>query len=93
MEERQETVKLLLSENQGVYLRDVLVRGSGLSRGKKEPPSSVIILVGPEGGWTDKEEEYILSHGFEAVSLGKQILRAETAALSSLAMVSHFWNL
>jgi len=48
--------------------------------------------VGPEGGWTSEEEEYILDHAYEAVSLGRQVLRAETAALSSLAMISHFWN-
>jgi len=93
IEERQETLKLVLSENRGKYLRDILVRNSGSGREKEKPPSSVIILVGPEGGWTDEEENTILSHGYEAVSLGKQILRAETAALSGLAMVSHFWNL
>ena len=54
---------------------------------------SVLVLVGPEGGWTDEEEKYILNHGYEAVSLGGQILRAETAALCSLALISHFWNL
>ena len=57
------------------------------------PKQNTVILIGPEGGWTDEEEKTILSHGYEAVSLGKQILRAETAALSGLAMVSHFWNL
>jgi len=57
-----------------------------------ENTSSAIILVGPEGGWTSEEEEYILDHAYEAVSLGRQVLRAETAALASLAMISHFWN-
>ncbi|MGD2246068.1 MAG: RsmE family RNA methyltransferase [Candidatus Aminicenantes bacterium] len=92
IEERQETLKLVLSENRGKYLRDILIRSLGSDRAKEKPPASVIILVGPEGGWTDEEEESILSHGYEAVSLGKQILRSETAALSGLAMISHFWN-
>jgi 16S rRNA (uracil1498-N3)-methyltransferase len=93
VKERDEVKKLVLSENTGKYMRDIISQGVG-SRGKKEePPSSVIMLVGPEGGWTDEEERYILDHGYEAVSLGKQILRTETAALSSLAMISHFWNL
>ncbi|MDH5707176.1 MAG: RsmE family RNA methyltransferase, partial [Candidatus Aminicenantes bacterium] len=86
--ECNEEKKLLLSENQGKLLRDILIPGSR----KGEPPSSVLLLVGPEGGWTDKEERFILDHGFEAVSLGNQILRTETAALSSLAMIAHFWN-
>ncbi len=92
IEERKEALKLVLSENRGTYLRDILIRSSGSGRPKEKPPASVIILVGPEGGWTDEEEKSILNHGYEAVSLGKQILRSETAALSGLAMISHFWN-
>ena len=41
---------------------------------------NLIALVGPEGGWTDEEVEESLANGFEAVSLGKRILRIETAA-------------
>ncbi len=93
IEERHEEKKLLLSENRGKYLRDILIRNSGSELQIEEPPSSVLILVGPEGGWTEEEEKYILKHGYEAVSLGRQILRAETAALCSLALISHFWNL
>jgi 16S rRNA (uracil1498-N3)-methyltransferase len=93
LEGRREERKLLLSENRGKYLRDILIESSGSKPRMPKPPSSVLILVGPEGGWTDEEEEYILNHGYEAVSLGGQILRADTAALSSLALISHFWNL
>lgn len=93
IEERHEEKKLLLSENRGKYLRDILIRNSGSELQIEEPPSSVLILLGPEGGWTEEEEKYILKHGYEAVSLGRQILRAETAALCSLALISHFWNL
>lgn len=92
VKERDEAKKLVLSENKGKYLRDILIRGSDSGVEREEPPSSVLILVGPEGGWTSEEEEYILDHGYEAVSLGRQVLRAETASLSCLAMISHFWN-
>jgi 16S rRNA (uracil1498-N3)-methyltransferase len=92
VEERDETKKLVLSENKGKFLRDILIPSYGPDVEREKPPSSVLILVGPEGGWTHEEEEYILDHGYEAVSLGKQVLRAETASLSSLAMISHFWN-
>lgn len=88
IQERNEEKKLLLSENQGRLLKDILIPGSRQGR----YPLSVLLLVGPEGGWTDAEEKFILDHGFEAVSLGNQILRTETAALSSLAMIAHFWN-
>jgi 16S rRNA (uracil1498-N3)-methyltransferase len=55
-------------------------------------PDSVILLVGPEGGWTESEEQDIMDSHYEAVSLGSLTLRSETAAIVSLAMVSHFWK-
>jgi 16S rRNA (uracil1498-N3)-methyltransferase len=93
VEGREEEKKLLLSENRGKYLRDILIENSNSELRTPKSPSSVLILVGPEGGWTDEEEKYILNHGYEAVSLGGQTLRADTAALCSLALISHFWNL
>ncbi len=93
IKERKEEKKLILSENRGKYLRDILIENSDSKLKIPKPPSSVLVLVGPEGGWTDEEEKYILDHGYEAISLGGQILRAETAALCSLALISHFWNL
>jgi len=91
LKEEASEMKLLLSENRGKYLRDLLLQRAPKSRNK--PPSSVVILVGPEGGWAKEEEESILDHGFEAISLGKHTLRTETASLSALALISHFWNL
>jgi 16S rRNA (uracil1498-N3)-methyltransferase len=78
--------KIFLSERSGRYLRDLV---SGPSAG---PPPDAIILVGPEGGWTEEEEAAIIRSGFEAASLGKSVLRAETASLSALAILTHFWN-
>ncbi len=43
-----------------------------------EPPS---FLIGPEGGWTQEEEELLIRKGGHPVSLGPTVLRAETAAL------------
>lgn len=83
-------LKLYLSEHGGRLLRDVL-RGTP---GAASPanPDSVVVLVGPEGGWAPGEEEEIAGRGFEPVSLGRPVLRAETAALSAAAILSHFWN-
>lgn len=93
IKERNDAKKLLLSESKGTYLRDILIRYSTKGCQLEKPPLSVLILIGPEGGWTREEEDDILNHGFEAVSLGKPILRAETAAISGLSIISHFWNL
>lgn len=92
IEERKEERKLFLCENRGNYLKDILLQDLDSQR-KDKQPYSVIVLTGPEGGWTAEEVSLILKHGYEAVSLGKYILKSETAAISSLAMISHFWNL
>jgi 16S rRNA (uracil1498-N3)-methyltransferase len=48
--------------------------------------SRVLLAVGPEGGWTEGEEQAFLATGFSAASLGPRILRSETAALAALAL-------
>ncbi|MBW1896668.1 MAG: 16S rRNA (uracil(1498)-N(3))-methyltransferase [Deltaproteobacteria bacterium] len=49
-----------------------------------------MILVGPEGDWTNREAKDILERGFEAVSQRETILKAETAAISSLVILTQF---
>jgi 16S rRNA (uracil1498-N3)-methyltransferase len=46
------------------------------------------ILIGPEGGWTDEERRLLASTKAESISLGLLILRAETAAISSTALLT-----
>lgn len=86
---REETTsrKLFLSERGGAGLGGVLT-------GAVEAcavPRSVIVSTGPEGGWAPEEEDDFREHGFEPVSLGRTILRAETAAIAAVAMIGHFW--
>lgn len=88
---RQDEAKIFLSEHKGMPMRHFLMPEKRKKQGEQYP-SSLLILVGPEGGWTESEEEDIVGHGFQAISLGRQVLRTETAAISSLAMVDHFWN-
>jgi 16S rRNA (uracil1498-N3)-methyltransferase len=57
----------------------------------EERQETVAILVGPEGGWTDPEREHARAAGWSAVSLGPQVLRAETAASAALAIVVAAW--
>jgi 16S rRNA (uracil1498-N3)-methyltransferase len=45
----------------------------------------VTFLSGPEGGLSPTEEQVALSQSFQQVTLGKRVLRAETAALAALA--------
>ena len=46
-------------------------------------------VIGPEGGWEDSEIELARECGFELVTLGGRILRAETAAISIAALLQH----
>jgi 16S rRNA (uracil1498-N3)-methyltransferase len=46
------------------------------------------ILTGPEGGWTDRERALASAAGWKPVSLGPNILRAETAAIAALAILT-----
>jgi 16S rRNA (uracil1498-N3)-methyltransferase len=52
---------------------------------------SVALLIGPEGGWTEEERAEFIAHLWIRVSLGPLILRAETAAIASLAVAGQAW--
>jgi 16S rRNA (uracil1498-N3)-methyltransferase len=49
---------------------------------------TIVIATGPEGGWTEKEIENAIKAGFQPVSLGRRILRAVTAPIVALSLVS-----
>ena len=51
-------------------------------------PHAWVLLNGPEGGLTDAEDAAARAKGFVAVSLGARVLRAETAALGALALLT-----
>ena len=57
---------------------------SNLSKGK-----SISILIGPEGGFSEQEINHLTNQGFIRTSLGKRILRAETAAIYSLSVIGY----
>jgi 16S rRNA (uracil1498-N3)-methyltransferase len=54
-----------------------------------QKPSKAVMAIGPEGGWTDKELESADQSGFKQVSLGKLILRTETAVIAALASLNY----
>lgn len=61
-------------------LKDILQK----SRFKK-----IIILIGPEGGFSSQEVEAAKTAGFISISLGKRILRTETAGMAILSMIMY----
>jgi len=55
-------------------------------------PSSVIVAIGPEGGFDPLEMRHFSEHGFQPVSLGSRILRTETASIAILAIIQYIWG-
>lgn len=54
----------------------------------------IAVFIGPEGGFEEREVEFLVSHGAQTATLGKRILRAETAPLAALAAIMfHTGNL
>jgi 16S rRNA (uracil1498-N3)-methyltransferase len=57
-----------------------------------EKPEKVAILIGPEGGLTDKEAQQAIAAGFVPVTLGARILRTETAGMAVIAVLQYVWG-
>lgn len=77
----------MLDEGDGVEsLREALQRDP--VPWDDEVPPRVMLLIGPEGGWTEREREWADRYGAERVGLGRRILRTETAALVAATILS-----
>lgn len=53
---------------------------------------AVTIMVGPEGGFSDSEEQLAITHGALSLSMGPRILRTETAGLAAVSVLSSAWG-
>jgi 16S rRNA (uracil1498-N3)-methyltransferase len=69
-------VRLLLNENE---------RAKKICTALDKNSSEVAFAVGPEGGWTDEELAQFEAAGWQSVTLGTTVLRAETAAIAAIA--------
>jgi 16S rRNA (uracil1498-N3)-methyltransferase len=74
-------VRYLLSPHAGKRLREF-----------GRPPDTVILLVGPEGGWNEEETTAAELAGFAPMALGPRVLRTETAAVAALAAMQVLWG-
>ncbi|HEX8162230.1 MAG TPA: 16S rRNA (uracil(1498)-N(3))-methyltransferase [Pyrinomonadaceae bacterium] len=54
-----------------------------------EKPSRIAALIGPEGGWEEAERERATAAGWEAITLGGRVMRAETAGIVVAALLQH----
>ncbi|HEV2306610.1 MAG TPA: RsmE family RNA methyltransferase [Candidatus Acidoferrales bacterium] len=76
-----EDLRILLSERADAPpLRDIL---------RDQSSQGVCVAIGPEGGWTEDEFDAATKNGFREASLGREILRTETAAIAALAVLRY----
>jgi len=73
--------RVLLSPRSARGLRDL-----------DRPAGAVVMLAGPEGGFSPEEERAAVQAGFLAVRLGPRVLRTETAAVAALAAMQALWG-
>ena len=72
---------LMMSLRRATTLRDIA-----------PAPQSLRLMIGPEGGWTPAEEQAALDAGVQTITLGKRVLRTETASLAALAAMQVLWG-
>ncbi len=59
---------------------------------RHHPPQSLALMIGPEGGFTEREEDEAIARGVLALSMGPRVLRTETAGLAALAALNAVWG-
>jgi 16S rRNA (uracil1498-N3)-methyltransferase len=77
-------IKILLSPNGHSPLIDFV---SGLI------PQDMLLAIGPEGGFSPAEESLAKANGYQILSLGKRVLRTETAGIVAITAVHTAWEL
>ena len=84
------TVPELLSQSTSATKIFLAERSHGSSLTTVPLPGAdgeVRLLIGPEGGWEEKEVSQALQNGFVSVTMGPRILRAETAAIAAISVI------
>ena len=49
----------------------------------------ILLVIGPEGGFTDSEEKILIDNGFISTTFGRRVLRTETASLYALSIINY----
>jgi 16S rRNA (uracil1498-N3)-methyltransferase len=59
---------------------------------RHQPPQALTLLIGPEGGYTEQEEDAAIARGAIALSIGPRILRTETAGIVAVSALNALWG-
>jgi 16S rRNA (uracil1498-N3)-methyltransferase len=86
---RPEVAFAARADRLGIFLSEQAEAPSLRTVLSKQIASQAVLAIGPEGGWTDEEREAAIKAGFHETSLGRLILRTETAVIAALASLSY----
>jgi 16S rRNA (uracil1498-N3)-methyltransferase len=88
-----DATRLLLSPTGDLRIEDLQDMGDDVHRDAiGSAGKAITVLIGPEGGLEDVEQEAALAAGFKAVRLGPRVLRTETAAIAALTIIQHHFG-
>jgi 16S rRNA (uracil1498-N3)-methyltransferase len=59
---------------------------------RHQPAQAVTLMIGPEGGFSEREEQIAMDHGVLALRMGERVLRTETAGLAAVAGLNAIWG-
>lgn len=71
------------------YENEDVVSIKEVLRGYLEKPKTMALIIGPEGGFSQKEVDMAVEAGCRPVTLGKNVLRTETAGIAALSMIMY----
>lgn len=73
-------------------LKFVLHHRSDHALSQHNTPTSVDLLIGPEGGLSESEISHAESAGFKPLRLGPRVMRTETAPLAAVSVMQYLWG-
>lgn len=83
---READIKLVASTKEKDKMLNLYLQGI-------DKCAKIIMVVGPEGGLSEKEESYLLDNGFKGVSFGNLIFRVETACIYAASIFNYFGSM
>jgi len=81
----KQDLNLVLNPSASLSLRKLIQQ-------QQNPPQSLAIFVGPEGGFSSAEIDLLQQNNFTSISLGPRTLRTETASLVALSILQSAWG-
>ncbi len=89
----EDSVRVVFHEHAGRGFRDLAGAMEARGAAARSPYSpAVYYMVGPEGGFSDEEIRSVEGAGFVSVSLGRRVLRAETASIAGAVLLQFLFG-